>query len=627
MAIALIFLLIAVRLFYVQVIKGKWLQAKASEQWYRDLPLNAKRGDITDTNGVVMATSYTTYDLYVRPSMVKDANAVALALHNALNIDINTLLTKVNNKKVSEVLIQMQVSSEVANSIVKQKLDGVLLSENTKRFYPYGDLATQVLGFTTIDNNGQAGIEAYYNNYLTGINGYVLNESDVKGVKLDNTLTTYVPSISGCNVELTIDVNIQSFCENALNQLVADHKPKTASAICMNAKTGEILAMSSKPSFNLNDPPRKDVSKLMQDVKNLSIVDVYEPGSTFKVLTMASAIDNGVAHLSDGFYCPGFTTVDGEKIKCWKSVGHGSQDLTDGLCNSCNCVFCDLALRLGYDKMYEYFEKYGLGNLLGVDFLGESGGILMDKNSAKNVDLARMGFGQAIAVTPLQEITAICSVLNGGNLMQPYFVKSVTDSNGNIVFENTPSIKNKTVSKDTSDKIKVMFEEVVKHYVGIGTFIPGYRVGGKTGTSQKYENGKINGKYIASFIGGFPADDPEYVVLIIADEPSMGNYYGSVVATPYAKLIFEDIIKYKKITPENLEEDLKKMERNIEVPNLVGLSLTEAVARIVSLGLQYEIQGEGDIVKMQSITPNELVYLNSLIVITMWLVVFKKNVD
>lgn len=613
--IALFFILIAVRLFYVQVIKSRWLQAKASEQWYRDLPLKAKRGEITDRNGVVLATSYTSFDVYVRPSMVKNPEEVALALNSVLGIDIDVLLNKINNKKVSEVAIQLQVDELSADKIISYNLEGIKLSENSKRYYPYGDFATQVLGFTTIDNIGQAGLENYYNTYLTGVDGKVLTESDVKGVELDNSLVTFVPSVSGCNLELTIDAKIQQSCEIALNKLMEEQKPKKATAIVMDPNSGEILAMSTKPSFDLNAPPRNDIAYLMETVKNISIVDVYEPGSTFKVLTMATALEKGVAQLDDGFYCPGFCTVDGEKIKCWKSIGHGSQDLTDGLCNSCNCVFVDLALRLGTDRLYESFSNYGFGDQLGVDFMGESGGILMDKSSAKTVDIARMGFGQAVAVTPLQLINAICSVVNGGKLMQPYFVKSVCDQFNNVIYENEPNILNNVVSEETSNKIKIMMEEVVKNYSGFESFIPGFRVGGKTGTSQKYSDGKINGEYIASFVGTFPAYNPEYVVLVVADEPSMGNYYGSIVATPYAKLIIQDIIKYKNYKPEGLEEDLKRLERNIELPNFVGLSLTEAVQLLKVLGLQYELMGDGSFIKSQSVAPNELVYLNSIIVL------------
>lgn len=614
--VTFIFLIIIFRLVYLQLINGNWLQMKAQGQWSRDLPLNAKRGNIYDSNGVALAVSYTTYDVYVRPSMIENDNLVAVTLSETLDIDYDTLISKISQKQYSEVLIKMQISNEQAEKLKIANVKGIKLSENNSRFYPYGDLATQLLGFTTIDNIGQAGLEAQYDKYLTGVDGYAVEQSDVNGVKIENTLNYYIPSISGCDLNLTIDVNIQKASEKALMHLMEEQRPKTATAIVMNVNSGEIVALSSKPSFDLNNPPRDDVETLLDNVRNLSIVDVYEPGSTFKVLTMASALDAGVAHLSDTFYDPGFCMLDGEKIKCWKSIGHGSQTLTEGLCNSCNTVFVDLALRLGKDRMYEYFSKYGLGKTLGVDFLGEASGILMDKEDAKNVDLARMGFGQAIAVSPIQLITAICSVLNGGNLMKPYLVKSVTDSFGTTIYENSPQKIRNTVSADTSEKIRGMFEQVVKQYSGINAFIEGYRIGGKTGTSQKYVNGAIGDKYISSFIGAFPADKPEYAVLIIADEPSAGNYFGSVVATPYAKEIMVDMLQYLKYEPMNLEEDKAKMEKNIVMPNLVGKSIVEAVNILNELCLQFEISGEGYYITSQTPAPSTLLYKYAIVVLT-----------
>ena len=616
--ITFIFLLLLGRLFVIQVKDSKWLQAKASEQWFRDLPLKATRGNITDVNGVALATSYTSYDIYVKPARVKNKTNVALSLSNILGIDYEKVFNKIGLVQYSEVLIKQQVESDTSKKIIKLNLEGVVLSENSSRFYPYNDLLTQVLGYTTIDNIGQSGLELYYDNYLKGVDGYALEESDVHGIKLDNTLSNYIPSIPGCNLNLTIDVNIQKLCEDALINLCKEHGPKSATAIVMNPNTGEIVAMATKPSFNLNEVPRDNLEDLLQMSRNLSIVDVYEPGSTFKVLTMAMALEEGVSTESERFYDPGYRIVDGEKIKCWKLTGHGSQNLTEGLCNSCNSVFVDLALRLGKDKLYEYFKKYGFGDLLGVDFAGESGGILMDKDTAKKVDYARMGFGQAIAVTPIQLITAICSVLNGGNLLKPYFVKSVSDADGNILAENSPTILNKTVSKNTSDRIKTMLEAVISKSYGIETFIPGYKISGKTGTSQKYDANGINNKYVSSFVGAIPADNPEYVLLIVADEPSSGHYYGSIVATPYAKTIFEGIVNYKEYTPneETLQSDIEKIEKNILLPNLVGLSITEACSTLTKLGLLYEIENEGLFVKSQFIPPNTYVYKGAVILIT-----------
>lgn len=610
-----LFLIILIRLSYIQLIKSGWLRLKASEQWSRELPINAKRGNIYDCNSVAIAVSKTTYDVYVRPSMVENAELVSLTLSKVLNLDYDEVFSKVRQTKYSEVLIKLQINEEEANKLKASGVGGIKLSENNSRYYPYGDLATQLLGFTTIDNIGQAGLEAQYDKYLTGVDGSAIEESDVHGVKIDNTLNYYLPAINGCDLTLTIDVNIQKYCEKALLNLMEEQKPKTATAIVMKCNTGEIVAMSSKPSFDLNNPPRNNLQELLNQVRNISIVDVYEPGSTFKVLTMAAALDAGVADLSNTFYDPGFCTVDGEKIKCWKSIGHGSQTLTEGLCNSCNTVFVDLALRLGKERMYEYFERYGLGSPLGVDYLGEAGGILMDKESAKTVDVARMGFGQAIAVTPLQLISAICSVINGGNLMRPYIVKSVSDFEGNLIYENSPNLIRKTVSQDTSEKIKVMFEAVVKQYSGINAFIEGFRIGGKTGTSQKYVNGAIGDKHIASFVGAFPADNPEYAVLIIADEPSAGNYFGSIVATPYAKEIMVDMLAYKKYVPENLEEDLLLMEKNIEMPNLVGKSIADATNILNDLCLQFELAGDGLFIASQTPIPGTKLFKNAIVVL------------
>ncbi len=611
-----IFFALIIRLFILQIIKTDWLKAKAASQWTRDLPINAKRGTILDCNNVSLAESYSSYDVYVRASMVTEPVKVATLLSSVIGLNYEETFKKVTNITVSESLIKLQLDSTLAKKLINANLKGIMLSENNKRFYPYGDLLTQVLGFTTIDNVGQAGIELYAEKYLQGVKGYALEESDVNGVKIDNTLSTFIPAIDGCNVKLTIDVNIQQIVEDALKVLCLEQKPKTATAIVMNPNTGEIVAMSSKPSFDLNSPPRNNVSELLSSVKNLSIVDVYEPGSTFKVLTTATAIEEGVTTPTEGFYDPGYRIVDGEKIRCWKLIGHGQQTMTDGLCNSCNSVFVDLALRLGTNKMYEYFNKYGFGEPLGVDFLGEASGILMNKQTAKKVDLARMGFGQAVAVSPLQLITAICSVLNGGKLYKPYFIKEVNDVNGTIVARNNPVVLNETISEKTSAVIREMFEAVVAKSNAINAFIPGYRVSGKTGTSQKYENGKIVSKYVSSFVGAFPANKPDYVVLVIADEPTAGNYYGSVVATPYAKLMFEGIINYKKYAPtENVELDKIKLEKNIKMPNLVGLSLTQAVGVLSGLGLQYEVMGEGEIVVSQTPPPDTYVFKNSIVIL------------
>ena len=614
--VSFVFIAIVIKLGYLQLFKGNWLQAKAIDQWTRELPLNALRGNIVDRNGVKLATNYTTFDIYVRPSMVENASNVAYKLSSILGLDYEKTFNKVSDRFVSESLIKLQVNKEIISEIKKENLKGVVFSENNSRYYPYNEMLTQVLGFTTIDNVGQAGLEAYYNKYLTGVNGYITEESDVHGVQIDNTLTTYVPSIPGLDLQLTIDVKIQGFVEDALKVLIEEQKPKSASAIVMNPNNGEIVAMATMPNFNLNDIPRNDVQKLMETVKNINIVDVYEPGSTFKCVTMASAIESGVAHLTDTFFDPGYRMVDNEKIKCWKLTGHGMQSLSEGLCNSCNSVFVDLALRLGKDKVYNMFENFGIGEPLGVDFLGESGGIVMDYDYSKTVDVARMGFGQAVAMTPLQLINSICSIVNGGTLYQPYFLKSMSDYEGKKIFENKSTILNSPISKETSEIMQQMMIDVIEQYSGYYAFIPGYDVGGKTGTSQKYLDGKLSGEYIASFVGVFPGYKPDYVILIVVDEPGGASYYGSIAATPYAKLIIQDIIEYKNYPPTH-EDQIENSPLNDKVimPNLIGLDVYAAERVLNGLGLQLEIQGENNVVTSQFPMENTEVIRNGIVMI------------
>lgn len=587
-AISFIFLLLISRLFYIQVVSAKNLQTKAESQWTRDLPITAERGKIYDTNGASLAVSYTTYNVYTRYREIKDINHVALFLAKKLNMSYTTIFEKISNSGVSEVLIKLKIEQSLAEEILKSDIKGIFLSENVTRYYPYGDLLTQVLGFTSIDNVGQSGLESYFNETLSGIDGYYMVQSDLQGKEIDNTLRTYVQSTAGEDIQLSIDVNMQVILERVLNQAYIEQKAQGVTGIIMNAKTGEILAMSNKPSFNLNEVPRDDVTSLMNIMKNKCVVDVYEPGSTFKILTTAAALECGVTSENDGFYCGGSKVVDGQKIKCWKSIGHGSQKLTMGFANSCNCVFMTLAERMGTQKFYSYLKQFGIGEKTGIQVSGESAGIMLNQNYVKTVDLARIGFGQTVAVTPIQLLSSVCSIVNGGTKVTPTILK-----------QENKLLGERIISEQTSKSINEMMRLVVNK-TAMYSFVPGYDIGGKTGTAQKYENGTIaRGKYISSFIGTFPASNPEYVLLLCVDEPSAGAYYGSVVAAPYGKLVFEGLIEYLGIQPQNLEEDLKKLEKNIEMPDVVGLSLSQAISKMLELGLTYEIDGDGGIVKQQ----------------------------
>ena len=375
-----------------------------------------------------------------------------------------------------------------------------------------------------------------------------------------------------------------------------EQKAKSVSALMIKPKTGEVVAISSKPSFDLNEVPRDDLGALFEQSKVKCVTDNYEPGSTFKILTIAMALEEGVTNFEDRFYCPGYRVIDGVRIKCWKSIGHGSQTLVEAFANSCNCCFMDLALRIGKDKFYSYMQKFGLGSQTGITITGEAKGILMSKNLVKNVDLARMGFGHAVAVTPVQLAMAVSSVTNGGSLLTPYILQEVCDCDNNLMKNYQKTVKNSTISSQTSNLVNELLEKATNKTAPY-TFVEGYNVGGKTGTAQKYKDtgGIDQGKYISSFIGTYPANDPEYVLLLLVDEPSAGAYYGSIVAAPYGKEIFLGLFDYLGAK----KDDESVVIEYVTMPNLVGKSLTDAAIELKALGLDFELDGEGQMVKGQ----------------------------
>ncbi len=592
--IAIVFCALGVRLFVVQVINGKELQQRATDQWTRDLALTAPRGSFFDATGDTLAVSYTTYDVYVRGRQVKEEQVTAQKLSNLLGLDFEKTLEKVSKKNVSEVLLKMQVEADVAEKIYNENLAGIYLTENVGRYYVYGNLLTQLLGFSSIDNVGQAGLEAYLNDYLTGIDGYSYVQSDLQGKEIGGSMRYYVNGISGSDVHLTVNSKIQILLEQVLLQAYTDQKAKAVTGIVMNAKTSEILAISSKPSFDLNEVPRDDLSILFEQSKMKAVTDTYEPGSTFKILTVAAALEAGVVSLEDRFYCPGFRIVDGQRIKCWKTIGHGSQNLTEAFANSCNCCFMDLALRLGVDRFYHYMQKFGLGKKTGITIQGESGGILMPKSNVKNVDIARMGFGHAVAVTPIQLLTAVAGVTSG-TLKTPTVIDNIVDVRGKNVY--SPKVKKeRIVSEKTVQTVNYLLQKA-ENKTAEFSFVEGYNVGGKTGTAQKYsESGGIaQGKYISSFIGTYPADNPEYLMLIMVDEPSAGAYYGSIVAAPYGKQFFSSLFEFYNFP----KDDSSVVLEEVIMPEVTGYSLANACAELKKRGLEYEIDGDGGVVKKQ----------------------------
>ena len=592
--IAIVFCALGVRLFVVQVINGKELQQRATDQWTRDLALTAPRGSFFDATGDTLAVSYTTYDVYVRGRQVKEEQVTAQKLSNLLGLDFDKTLEKVSKKNVSEVLLKMQVEADVAEKIYNENLAGIYLTENVGRYYVYGNLLTQLLGFSSIDNVGQAGLEAYLNDYLTGIDGYSYVQSDLQGKEIGGSMRYYVNGISGSDVHLTVNSKIQILLEQVLLQAYTDQKAKAVTGIVMNAKTSEILAISSKPSFDLNEVPRDDLSILFEQSKMKAVTDTYEPGSTFKILTVAAALEAGVVSLEDRFYCPGFRIVDGQRIKCWKTIGHGSQNLTEAFANSCNCCFMDLALRLGVDRFYHYMQKFGLGKKTGITIQGESGGILMPKSNVKNVDIARMGFGHAVAVTPIQLLTAVAGVTSG-TLKTPTVIDNIVDVRGKNVY--SPKVKKERIVSEKTVQIVNYLLQKAENKTAEFSFVEGYNVGGKTGTAQKYsESGGIaQGKYISSFIGTYPADNPDYLMLIMVDEPSAGAYYGSIVAAPYGKQFFSSLFEFYNFP----KDDSSVVLEEVIMPEVTGYSLANACAELKKRGLEYEIDGDGGVVKKQ----------------------------
>ena len=547
-----LFTLIFAKLIHVMLVEGKSLQVKALDQWTRDLPNDAPRGQILDRNGVVLAGTATRYNLYVRPNSATDKEGLAQCLAEVFGYDKDKVLEKIS-KKVSEVTVATKVTKEQMSALFDMGFDGLYYSEDNFRYYPYGDFMTQVLGFTGADGNGQTGLEAYYDKYLTGINGYILTETDLVGREIEGGENYYLPSISGLNLTTTLDSRVQEIVEGAVEKAVALYNPKAVACLVMDYTNGEIISLAEYPSFDLNNVPRDDLEKLFSSSKSMLVSSVYEPGSTFKILTAAAALDTGAMNTAKRFYCPGFRMVDGKRIRCWKTKGHGSIDFGEGVESSCNCVFMDSALAMGTDKFYTYLKNFGLRAKTGVDMTGETSGIFISQDLVKTVDLARIGFGQAVAVTPIGMMTACSAVVNGGKTVTPHLVKGFADEKGNkiddvFVIEE----KNTVVSGETSATMRELLSRVVSHGSGKGAGVNGYSIAGKTGTAQKYENGGIaQGKYISSFLGFSLEAGAPYGVLMIVDEPKGYVYYGSLVAAPLVGDIFRSVFDLFSLPKSN----------------------------------------------------------------------------
>ena len=581
-ALLLAFIIVIIDIFCIMVVLGPERLEVAVQQWTRTSTITANRGQIVDCNGKVLATTGAVYKILLWPKNITSGSEerVARELSDALDLDFDYVYKCATNKTRSEFVIKRQVDSKTVSNVRSLKLSGVGIANDSKRYYPYGTLLSQVIGFTTRDNVGQSGLELKYDKYLTGSDGKLISETDSSGNPLAYGYTQYEDPIDGAKVMLTVDQVFQSYLENALEEALSVNNASSAQGIILDVNTGAIKAISTKPDYDPNDPPRNDLEQLAELSRNRLVTDVYEPGSTFKILTLAAAIDSGNADLNSTFFCNGGYIVNGERIKCWKHAGHGSQDLTKATENSCNCCFMQLALRMGVSEFYDYLYAFGLGQKTGDIFDGESSGIVTNEKYVTENDLARIGFGQSVAVTPVQLAAAVSAAVNGGYLYSPYIVEQVVSSDGTVIEQADPSPVRQVISGETSATVRQILQSVVDNGTGRNAKIEGYYVGGKTGTAQKYdEYGRVSaGSYICSFIGFAPADDPQYLCLILVDEPHVGSIFGSTVAAPFVRRVLSEILPYSGIQPSHLSE-------TVTVPNVLGLTTEEANKELAKVGL------------------------------------------
>lgn len=577
--LAVLFGSLAVRLAYVQLSQGEKLSAKAESSWRRNIPITAKRGEILDREGVPLAYNISSPTIYAVPVQVKDKMKTAQTLAPLLGMS-EVKLSALLSKRESSVKLQpggRKITMELAASIRDLQLPGIVVAEDNKRFYPYGDLAAHILGFTGIDNQGITGVESIYDKLLLGINGNTSYLSDAGGRLMPGSSEKYSPSQDGMSLELTIDKQIQSIMERELDQAMVKYQADGAWAIAMNPKNGEILAMASRPGYEPGAYKEYDPNVYN---RNLPIWMTYEPGSTFKIITLAAALEENKVNLqNERFYDPGYIEVGGAKLRCWKKGGHGSETFLEVVENSCNPGFVVLGQRLGKETLFKYIRDFGFGTKTGIDLNGESSGILFKLSQVGPVELATTAFGQGVSVTPIQQITAVSAAINGGYLYKPHVAKAwINPDTKEVVSEVQPELVRRVISEETSKEVRAALESVVAKGTGRPAFIDGYRVGGKTGTAQKVVNGRYSTtEHIVSFIGFAPADDPQIIVYTAVDNPS-GTQFGGVVAAPIVQNILEDSLHYMKV-PERKDQLPKTYKYGetpiVTVPNLIGATVQD----------------------------------------------------
>lgn len=562
-AVAVLVLLgLIARLVYLMIFEAEYYQEKAEALHEREREIKAARGEIVDANGVVLATNKSVCTISVIHNQIKDPELVIEVLANELDIDAALIRKRV--EKVSSIeRVKTNVEKEVGDRIREYNLEGVKVDEDYKRYYPYDELASKVLGFTGGDNQGIIGLEVKYEEYLKGINGTILTTTDARGIELEGIAEDRVEPVTGNTLQISLDYNIQSYAQQAAEKVMEEKEADKVSLIVMNPQNGEIMAMVNVPEFNLNEPfelesigidsanlsDEERQNLLNQMWRNGCINDTYEPGSTFKIFTSTACLEAGTVSLADSFFCPGYYTVEDRKIRCHKVGGHGSESFVEGVQNSCNPVFMNIGLELGTDRFYEYFQKIGLMKKTGVDLPGEAATITHKKENVGPVELATMTFGQSFQITPMQLATMVSSVVNGGTRVTPHFGVRVLNEDGEVLETLQFEKEKNVISKETSETMRSILESVVAEGGGKKAYIEGYRIGGKTATSQTLPRSAH--KYISSFVGFAPADDPKVLAMVVIHNPQ-GIYYGGTIAAPVIKTVFENILPYLGI--EKIEE-------------------------------------------------------------------------
>lgn len=609
------FIVIICKVFYIQVIDYDKLNNYATNLWSRNLVIGANRGRILTNDNVTIADNTTTVSLVVIPNQIKNKDDVIKDLAKILNVKEEKISEHVNKSSSVEIVHPegRQLSFDIADKINALNYEGVYLLKEGKRYYPYDTLLSHTIGYVGIDNQGLSGLELKYDEYLTGASGAIKYFSDAKGNKLDKS-NVYSEPANGMDIYLTINYEIQSAVERELNNTMQKYNADGAWAIVMNPNNGEILAISSKPDFSPTNYKNYSVETIN---RNHAIWATYEPGSTFKIITLAASVEEKTVDLlNDTFHDNGSITVDGARIKCWRHGGHGTQTYLQVVQNSCNPGFVSLGNKLGKERLFKYINDFGFGKKTGIDLNGESSGILFNLNKVGPVELATTAFGQGISVSAIQQITAVSTTINGGTLYKPYVVKRIVEPNTNeIIKENKPTIVKKVISNETSNTVRMALETVVAYGTGRNAYIEGYRVGGKTGTAQKVQNGVyMHGNYILSFIGFLPADNPQAVVYVAVDNPKGVVQYGGTISAPIAKNIMIDIIDALNI-PKS-EYTLDKVYNWYDtkyaiVPNIINLELSEAKKQLKNFTVNYS--GTGNIIKAISPSPSTILPVNSTI--------------